>query len=105
MQNRYQLVVDETEELISSYFIWGISTALNVMYAVRETDGSTHFYIYKRHYERSSAYMSPFFELSNPYKNMEDAYAAEPADDWEIIALDAYHDTDLKEQTAFIITQ
>lgn len=65
MQNRYQLINNPNEQDLSSYFTWGISTALNVMYSVLEKDGSTHFYIYKRHYERSSAYMSPFFELSN----------------------------------------
>ena len=97
MQNRYQLIHDKNEQLISSYFTWGISTALNVMYSVKERDGSTHFYIYKRHYERSSAYMSPFFELSNLYRNMEDAYS-EQTEDWMISTIDAYLDADLEEQ-------
>jgi len=67
------------------------------MYSVKERDGSTHFYIYKRHYERSSAYMSPFFELSNLYRNMEDAYS-EQTEDWMISTIDAYLDADLEEQ-------
>ena len=97
MQNSYQLIHHKNEQLISSYFTWGISTALNVMYSVKERDGSTHFYIYKRHYERSSAYMSPFFELSNLYRNMEDAYS-EQTEDWMISIIDAYLDADLEEQ-------
>lgn len=48
MQNRYQLVHDRNEQMLSSHFTWGSSTALNVMYSVQDKDGSTHFYIYKR---------------------------------------------------------
>lgn len=48
--------------------------------------------------------MSPFFELSNLYKNMEDAYS-EQREEWIIVAVDAYLDSSLKEQQVFIITQ
>ena len=103
LQNRYKLVTDNDYEAFKSYFTWGISTALNIMYSVKEADDSTHFYVYKRHYERSSAYMSPFFELSNVFRNMRDAYEEQP-NDWEIVAVDAYVDQESEEQYVYIIT-
>lgn len=47
---------------------------------------------------------SQFFELSNDYMNMEDAYSQQE-ELWTITGQDAYIDPYLLEQTVFIITQ
>lgn len=86
------LYVDQTEQ---SLFTWGISSALNVLYAISIGE-ETIFYVYKRKEERSSDSLTQFFELSNEFNNMADLYT-EQYEKWTITAIDAYLDSYYKE--------